>query len=325
MTADQSTLKGSETRLDAADRLLSGADGAPDPEAASRLYEQEFAAGSGQAGERLAVLTAMGVARPADFKKALELLAQSAELGHRPAQKQIALLADRKDLMARTPKSPIWRGLVAGIDVAALLASPRARQEHLSPAIYVVESFIPKSFCRWIVDRGRDRLSASKVSHVQEGAPRADQMRTAEAASFRLTETDLVVAVVQEKLARLASLPVHWHEPPNLLHYRPGQEYQPHYDFIDPRAPAFRDELMVLGQRVATCLVYLNDDFDGGQTAFPRLGWKYRGRPGDMLLFQNLVANGQPDFSSLHAGLPPTRGEKWLLSLWVRNRVQPIT
>ncbi|HET9394651.1 MAG TPA: 2OG-Fe(II) oxygenase, partial [Nitrospiraceae bacterium] len=146
-----------------------------------------------------------------------------------------------------------------------------------------------------------------------------------EAASFRLTETDLIVAVVQEKLARLASLPMHWHEPSNLLHYRPGQEYQPHYDFIDPRAPAFRDELMVLGQRVATCLVYLNDDFDGGETAFPRLGWKYRGRPGDMLLFQNLVANGQPDFSSLHAGLPPTRGEKWLLSLWIRNRVQPIT
>jgi hypothetical protein len=324
MTASPNTLTSSDVRVAAADRILSGADGAPDPETAGRLYGEAAEAGSGAAAERLAVLTAMGVARPADFGKALELLAQSADLGHRPAQKQLALLAGRKDLMARTPKAPIWRKLGAGIDVATLLMSPRARQEHLSPAVYVVESFIPKSFCRWIVDLARDRLSESKVSHVKEGAPRADPMRTAEAASFRLIETDFIVAVVQEKLARLASLPVHWHEPPNLLHYLPGQEYQPHYDFIDPRAPAFRDELNVLGQRVATCLVYLNDDFEGGETAFPRLGWKYRGRPGDMLLFQNVASNGRPDFSSLHAGLPPTRGEKWLLSLWVRNRVQPI-
>jgi len=27
---------------------------------------------------------------------------------------------------------------------------------------------------------------------------------------------------------------------------------------------------------------------------------------------------------TLHTGLPPTRGEKWLLSQWMRERPQPI-
>jgi predicted 2-oxoglutarate/Fe(II)-dependent dioxygenase YbiX len=149
-------------------------------------------------------------------------------------------------------------------------------------------------------------------------------MRTAEAAPFRLTDADLVTVLVQERVARASRLPVHAHEPPNLLHYAPGQEYQPHFDFIDPQVPGFRDQLTVLGQRIATCLVYLNDDYAGGETAFLQLGWKYRGRPGDALLFFNVDARGQPHPQSLHAGLPPTRGEKWLWSIWVRDRVQPI-
>ena len=44
----------------------------------------------------------------------------------------------------------------------------------------------------------------------------------------------------------------------------------------------------------------------------------------DALLFLNVDARGQPHPQSLHAGLPPTRGEKWVLSMWVRDRVQPI-
>lgn len=308
----------------AADRVLTGADGSPNPEEAGRLYERALVAGSGEAAERLAVLTAMGVARTADFPLAFDYLARSADLGHRPAQKQLAIFADRKDLTTRAPKAPIWGKVRADIDLDALLRPPPGRREHLSPAIAVLESFIPRSFCRWIVDRGRGRLTASKVNHIEEGGARADSMRTAEAAAFGLTDTDLVVVVVQERLVRASHVPLYCHEPPNLLHYGAGQQYRPHFDFIDPRIQAFHEELRIFGQRIGTCLVYLNDDFDGGETAFPRLGWKYRGKPGDALLFNNVTTSGQPDVASLHAGLPPTRGEKWLLSLWLRDRVQPL-
>ena len=66
--------------------------------------------------------------------------------------------------------------------------------------------------------------------------------------------------------------------------------------------------------------MYLNDDYEGGETEFPAIGLRYRGRRGDALLFANVDIVGNPDRRSIHAGLPPTRGEKWLLSQWIRNR-----
>ena len=38
------------------------------------------------------------------------------------------------------------------------------------------------------------------------------------------------------------------------------------------------------------------------------------------IAFRNLTADGRPDPDSLHAGLPVARGEKWLATLWLRQR-----
>jgi prolyl 4-hydroxylase len=66
--------------------------------------------------------------------------------------------------------------------------------------------------------------------------------------------------------------------------------------------------------------VYLNDDYEGGETEFPRIGLRFRGKRGDALMFDNVRPSGALDYDTLHAGLPPTRGEKWLFSQWVRSR-----
>ena len=74
------------------------------------------------------------------------------------------------------------------------------------------------------------------------------------------------------------------------------------------------------GQRVLTALVYLNDDYEGGETDFPVLGAHWKGRKGEALLFWNVAPDGALDERTLHAGLPVTRGEKWMLSQWIRGR-----
>jgi hypothetical protein len=50
------------------------------------------------------------------------------------------------------------------------------------------------------------------------------------------------------------------------------------------------------------------------------LKWRYRGRKGDAIFFWNVDPSGAPDKRTYHAGLAPTRGEKWLLSQWIRER-----
>ena len=69
-----------------------------------------------------------------------------------------------------------------------------------------------------------------------------------------------------------------------------------------------------------TFLVYLNDDFQGGETEFLSTGLKVKGRKGDGLLFRNADESGQPDLNSRHAGLPPVSGIKFLASRWIRQR-----
>ena len=116
-------------------------------------------------------------------------------------------------------------------------------------------------------------------------------------------------------------LPPQAMEPVTVLHYAPGERFLPHYDFLDPDARGMAAEIARSGQRVATFLLYLNDDYDGGETAFPRLGLSHRGGAGEGLYFSNLGRDRQPDRRTLHAGLAPTGGEKWVLSQWIRDRV----
>jgi hypothetical protein len=39
-----------------------------------------------------------------------------------------------------------------------------------------------------------------------------------------------------------------------------------------------------------------------------------------VVLFDNVGPDGRPDADTLHAGLPVERGEKWLGTLWLRER-----
>ena len=70
---------------------------------------------------------------------------------------------------------------------------------------------------------------------------------------------------------------------------------------VDTRNGTYRGTRRVF----ATCL-YLNDDFQGGETIFVRQGIKVRAKAGRLVVFYS-------DFTHLHAGCPVTKGTKYLL------------
>jgi hypothetical protein len=103
----------------------------------------------------------------------------------------------------------------------------------------------------------------------------------------------------------------------NNLMYKPGEEYRAHFDFFAPEMAAADSS----GQRIRTLLVYLNTGYDGGETQFVSANMKLKGDTGDAVLFHNCdAATGAPDRATLHAGLPVTSGQKWLLSKWYREK-----
>jgi prolyl 4-hydroxylase len=277
------------------------------------LIEAAFEAGDGEAAAVLATLEAMGAGRPQSWPRALEFLEIAALRGSERARAQLRTLA-RSD-------STDWTGLRAGLDMAALAAPPVRRPVSERPRIRVIPGFATAGECDWVVAAAQGKLRPAQVWDPGTGRGRDDPNRTNRALELGLAEMDVVLQLLRTRIAAASNLPLPVFEPAQIMQYRPGEEFRPHHDFLDPGQPGHASELTRFGQRIATFLIYLNDDFEGGETVFPKAGFSHRGRKGDALLFANVdSASRAPDPLTLHAGLPPTRGEKWIFSQWIRDR-----
>lgn len=132
-------------------------------------------------------------------------------------------------------------------------------------------------------------------------------------------DQDLIIYRLNSRIAQLAGLPIENQEMLTVLRYGLGEEYKPHFDFLTDKA-----EIASAGQRVKTVLVYLNAGYEGGETEFPRVDFRFEGEVGDALIFDNVGAKGAPDQNTLHAGIGVNTGVKWLASKWIRDRQQPL-
>jgi hypothetical protein len=248
--------------------------------------------GDGAASALLAMLTATGVFMPQDWPAALDLLQRAAAQGDVGAKGQLAALdypaRGLQELLALPPRRP-------------LCERPRVRQ---------CDGFASAAVCRWLIGLARGRLERG-LTIGADGSGQATSGRTNSSFAFSLFDGDVVVALVRERIARMLSVPLAAIEPPHLFHYATGQAFRLHADYLN-RPDA--------SERIATFLLYLNDDFGGGETWFPRAPLKARPAAGGGLYFANVDPRGAPDPMSLHAGLAPTRGEKWLFSQWVHDR-----
>jgi hypothetical protein len=283
-------------------RLLVGRDAPFAPQDALKLIEAATKQDNSEALQFSAVLAAAGIGRAQDWNAAFGLMRRAADQGNANAGAQLEIVGDR---------------------FADQLKIPDASQHFDAPRVLTIESFLSPVACAWIVDRARPSLDAARVKNAEQGGANVHALRTNTGMGFSLIDTDLVIQLAHARIAVAIGQPASHQEPSNILHYAPGQEYRPHFDFIDPGVEHFARELQTVGQRTTTFLIYLNDDYDGGATTFPRLDWSFKGKTGDALVFWNLT-DGQPDARTLHAGTPTTNGVKWLFSKWVRDRPVPL-
>ncbi len=174
--------------------------------------------------------------------------------------------------------------------------------------------------CAYVMAVAGPRLRPSLIQHPETGEDIADPYRTSRTATLWPVDLDLVVHMLNLRMALAAGLDPDRGEMLSVLHYRPGEEYRPHYDTLEHGKSGPNAELERSGQRVATVLVSLNADFEGGETVFPEADIQVKGRTGDGLIFRSVLDDGSVDEASLHAGLPIRSGEKWLASKWLREK-----
>jgi prolyl 4-hydroxylase len=280
--------------------------------------------GDGEAEHLLAVATAEGLGVRQDWQAALDHLQRSAELGYAPARAELAALAgdwnpaEASDWGAARRN---WNALRRSVDASAWLRSPPARLVSTSPRIAVIEGFVSSEICRWLIERARTGLVRAQTIDPETGRGKYEAtMRTNSCIAFDVAHMDMVLAMLRARISRLVQLPILGFEDSQVLHYAPGQEFKPHFDFLDTALAGHAAAVASGGQRQVTFLAYLNEGYDGGETVFPALGWRYKGRTGDGLCFYNATPDGAPDRRTLHAGSPTVRGEKFLFSQWIRFR-----
>jgi hypothetical protein len=297
-------------------RLLTGENAPFRPKDAVGLLVDAANRGDGEAAHLVSVIAGGGIHAPQNWRAALDFLVLSARHGWPPAQEQLRLLAglDPGDGAAD------WDTLHRAADLSPWLASPSLRNQRDRPRIQSVDHLIPPNVCAWIIRQSEPRLQRAEVHDPETGLPVMGATRTNRVANFGLLQTGLVNLLVQARIAAAVGVSIAMMEAFAVLNYRVGEEASEHHDFLDPAVPAYASEIARLGQRVATCLLYLNGDYEGGVTAFPMLGFSHKGRMGEALIFHSTGPKGVPDPSTLHAGRPPTAGEKWVLSQFIRDK-----
>jgi prolyl 4-hydroxylase len=280
--------------------------------------------GDAEAAARISALTALGLYRTPSWADALRWLVVAAERRWESARTQLTALVSDEVRAANASDLNLdgkqWQRLAAQIDLTSWQSSPPVQELHADPRVRAFAGFISPAVCDWIVARARGRLIRARVYDAMSGTDLVSETRTNTAANFTLADVELLDLLLQARMSAACGVPMRNMEAPAVLHYDVGEVNDDHYDFVDPQTPGYAQEIARNGQRIVTFLVYLNDDYEGGETSFRRLGFNHKGRRGEGLFFVNALASMQPDLRTLHAGCPPTRGEKWIVSQFIRSR-----
>ncbi len=299
------------------ERLLVEGTGPAEFAEAEAAIEAAVRGGDAEAPATLAMLRTVRVAGPHAWPEVMTLLAIAADRGSERARGQLLALAS--PAAAASGGDQPWSRMAENVDLRGWTGAGDHQVLSTSPRVAMIEGFLTPAVCDWMIGRARDRTQRAPVYDPKTGGPSVVDLRSNTAFEFLFADLDVVMALVRAKIAATLGIAQFTMEPPQVLHYAVGQRFAPHHDYLSAGEEGYELEVRRGGQRTTTFLVYLNDGFEGGETHFPVLQVRAKAPRGGALFFDNLDEAGRPDPRTLHAGLAPRSGEKWLLSQWIRT------
>lgn len=334
-----------KAEITAAQIALSGQGAVPSRDDFARAAEGFSRAQSvPYAKAKLATLTALGCGTVQDNDKASVLFFEAVKTGFPPLLRDAAIIVESMGSSPGLVRALLTAAAKAGDWLASELLRHCEAAEPTPIQLAVIETAIqtifssPQSFdwqihckaphiqstslltslqCAYLRTISAPLMVPSKV--VANGSSEPAGFRTSDGAVILPAHMDMPLVQILWRLSAAVGAGPEQGEFLSLLRYHPGQEYRPHHDYL-PEDETDYSAVKRAGQRSHTLLTYLNEGYSGGVTAFPKLGIRYKGGVGDSLMFENIDEGGKPLPDSLHAGEPVQQGEKWLATLWIRER-----
>src|SRR5690349_11300517 len=262
-----------------------------DPVRGRLLFEYSAGLGHGPANILVTNLLASGIAGRRDWAMAVERLAVE---GRKVPERQAAL-----DLIKAMD-------LDTNGDPKKAFEAERLSQQ---PDVRIFKGVLTPAECRYLI-KAADPLFKPSMIYNDSGQEVRDTIRTSDGAGIYWLIEDPAIHALNRRIAKATGSAYDQGEPLQVLRYVPGQEYRPHFDYLEG----------VDNRRPWTALIYLNEDYEGGATRFVKTGLEVRGNTGDVLVFGNAGADGKREPLSEHAGLPVTTGTKYLATRWIREQ-----
>ncbi|XP_065573742.1 prolyl 4-hydroxylase subunit alpha-2-like [Artemia franciscana] len=112
-----------------------------------------------------------------------------------------------------------------------------------------------------------------------------------------------------------------------VANYGIGGLYVTHTDHLmhNPDPNSYGPWERLIGDRLATLMVYLTDVEAGGATVFPRAGVTLWPEKGAAAFWYNLYRSGEGDDNTRHGACPVLHGSKWVSNKWIRYNDQFLT
>lgn len=165
-------------------------------------------------------------------------------------------------------------------------------------------------------------LNESEVTQYTETGSAIDMTSRTSKTAWMEDKKDPLVAKLSAISSALCGLPAENHEMLQIASYDIGGRFNPHFDActLDDETCAKIDRFS--GRRRSSLLVYLNDDFQSGETEFVELGHKVIPKQGKAIFFWNTMGNSDESIIAVskHAGREVKSGKKWICTKWSHNK-----
>ena len=180
--------------------------------------------------------------------------------------------------------------------------------------IFTITDFLTNEECNSISDLIKQNHYQSLVA----GTKSENYSNARTSSTSNLFEDNNIISQINQKIYNELNITKEFAEPTQGQLYEIGQEYKYHNDYF--WGSDVDKYCNVSGQRTYTCMIYLNDNFEGGETDFWYLGIKIKPKIGKAVFWKNSEGLGNENKGSLHAGSPVISGEKMIITKWFREK-----
>lgn len=183
--------------------------------------------------------------------------------------------------------------------------------------IQEIPNFLTLEECNQILQISTNKLIDSKV--YSPSADLVDEKVRISKQTWLNDNNHPLILDLSKRIAKITGTRLTDQEELQVVNYHPGGFYKPHYDACNRKVENCTRLNGTRGPRYITFIIYLNNDFEGGETYFPNINKSIVPEMGKAAIFYNVNLNGDVLVNSLHEGRDVKKGVKWIANKWIRN------